>query len=174
MSIEPIARTRFPLAGAVVVRGAAFAFLWWAFVEGDAKGWWVGLIGVAVALAVSLALVPPMQAMVRPFAALRFGAYFVHQSFLGGVDVARRAFDPRSPIDPGVFECELRYPAGAIPVLVADTLSLLPGTVGAGFHDGKLVVHVLDRNLPLHERLDTLEARIDGMFSDRHGAPGGR
>ena len=61
----------------------------------------------------------------------------------GGIDVAKRAFSPRLPLNPGWVEIPSDLPDGARVALGAE-LSLMPGTLSAGSAEGKLLVHLLD------------------------------
>jgi multisubunit Na+/H+ antiporter MnhE subunit len=47
---------------------------------------------------------------------------------------------------------------------MADAISLLPGTLSADLAGGRLTIHVLDRNMPVHAELEALEARVAAML----------
>ncbi|MES9944702.1 MAG: Na+/H+ antiporter subunit E [Candidatus Thiodiazotropha sp.] len=47
-----------------------------------------------------------------------------------GLDVAWRAFHPRMPITPELIVYPLRLPPGLPRVILVNTVSLLPGTLG--------------------------------------------
>jgi multicomponent Na+:H+ antiporter subunit E len=146
----------------IVVRGLGFALLWIVLTEGNAYAWWFGVLVVAAATAASAALQPPVR--LRPLGLLRLLPFFLKQSLLGGVDVARRAFDPRMPLDPIFVACPLRLPPGPAQIALADTMSLLPGTVSVDLHGNDLRLHVLDRSLPAIATLRQLEDRLGDAF----------
>ncbi len=148
--------------GSIVVRLMLFGGLWWALTEGDPYNWWFGLIMVVVATLASSAMQPAVRW--RPLGLLRFIPFFIRQSVLGGVDVARRAFSPEMPNDPGFVEFQVRLPVGPSRVLLANTMSLLPGTVSVELRDTSLRLHALDRSMPIERTLRTGEAHIAAIF----------
>ena len=140
-----------------LLRAALFFGLWLA-IAGPA-----GLVpGVLAALAaswVSLQLLPPGGAFGSPEAALRLLGRVASQSLLAGIDIARRAFDPRLPVQPGMVSFPTRLPAGPVRDGFTALSSLAPGAVPAGLApDGALAVHALDTRLPVLADLATSEA----------------
>ena len=53
---------------------------------------------------------------------------------------------------------------------MANTVTLLPGTLSADLRGQILVVHVLDARGPAAERLALLERRVADLFGLDHGA----
>ena len=146
----------------IAARAAIGIFLWWSLTEGDLSKWWIGALVIAAATAASLALQPVIGW--RPVGLIRLLPFFLRQSILGGVDVARRALHPRLPLDPVFLECHLRLPAGPARVLLANTMSLLPGTVSVELREDRLRLHVLDQAMPAVATLRALEERIAALF----------
>jgi multicomponent Na+:H+ antiporter subunit E len=144
-------------------RTLLFTLLWWLITEG-AGGWTVGVPVIALAVGTSYWLQPQGQLRLRPIGVLRFAAYFLVQSLRGGLDVALRAFRPSLPLAPALVEYRLRLPAGAARVFLADTMSLLPGTLSTELRDDCLCLHVLDVRLPIEADLRQVEARIADLF----------
>jgi multicomponent Na+:H+ antiporter subunit E len=147
-----------------LVHAALFAALWWAL-TGGAKGSWV--IGVPVVLAATAAsrrLWPRDTGWWSPWAAVRFVAFFLRQSIRGGVDVARRAFDPALPLHPALLELRSRLPPGPAEVLLVDVMSLLPGTLSVDLNGRTIVLHALDQQAPVEAELRILEGYIAAMF----------
>lgn len=149
---------------ALIGRAALFAGLWWALAEGAARDWGVGLVSVVLAVATSAWLWPPTTTRLSPSGLLHFLVFFLWQSVRGGVLVARLALRPRLRLRPEVRRFRLRLPPGAGRVLLADTLSLLPGTVSAGFGEDDLQLHVLDRDLVVEADLRAAEAVVAGLL----------
>jgi multicomponent Na+:H+ antiporter subunit E len=85
---------------------------------------------------------------------------FLWQSLVAGVDVARRAFDPRLPLNPGLVVYRPQLPPGSARSLFTAYTSLLPGTVPCGDGDGGVVYHCLDISQPIVEQLAAEEARL--------------
>ncbi|MGB5609610.1 Na+/H+ antiporter subunit E, partial [Eudoraea sp.] len=107
--------------------GFLFALVWWVLAEGESASWWVGVPVVVVVATASAVLTFPTN-MVW-FELFRFVPYFLFHSLLGGADVAWRAFHPDMPVDPQEVEYTIRLPAGLPLVFMANTVSLLPGTL---------------------------------------------
>jgi multicomponent Na+:H+ antiporter subunit E len=137
-----------------------FAALWWVLSEGDSSSWLFGVLFALLASVASLRLTPERGWRIRPLGALRLFAYFAVQSVVGGVDVALRAIRPSMPIAPGFVTCAVRLPTESARVLLADTVSLLPGTLSSGFEGSTLVIHVLDCGLPVADDVRRVEERI--------------
>jgi multicomponent Na+:H+ antiporter subunit E len=93
-------------------------------------------------------------------------ARFLRQSLVAGVDIARRALDPRLPLRPGVVTYHSQLPLGARLNAFCTITSLLPGTLPAGRDaNGDLLVHCLDVGQPVAEQLaaeETLQAQAFG------------
>ncbi len=147
------------------LRAAGFSLLWWVLVEGDPRSIWLGGLVVAAAVVASLRAWPPRRAPPSPAAVAAFAAYFVWESLRSGVAVAALALRPRLHLEPELRRVPLRLPPGPGRVLLADTVSLLPGTLATGLEDDVLVVHVLDRRLVTDAELDAAQdmvARLTG------------
>lgn len=151
-------------ARALPGRLLAGAVLWWALSEGDGATAPYGLVAVPLAVAVSVALLPPRRPAVplhrRLPAVAGLAGWFLVRSVLGGVDVARRAVSRPVDLEPGLVEHRLSLPAGLARVLVADLTSLLPGTLSVELEGDLLVVHVLDEQQPVARQLVELERRV--------------
>lgn len=147
-------------------RAALAALTWYALTDG-ASGWdtWIiGLPAILFAAAVGTAMSPPFGWSWR--GALRFVAFFVRESWLGAVDVARRAFDPRMPIAPGLFEHQLRMSSDLARVAAVNTSSLLPGSLVVDIEGSALLIHALDLEQSGTARtVAATEERVAEMFS---------
>ena len=95
--------------------------------------------------------------------------HFVWQSVVAGVDVARRAFDPRLPLRPGFVKCPLRLPPGSARNTFCALTSLVPGTVPSDGDEDALAYHCLEPRQPVAEQLREEEARSRAR-SRRDGA----
>lgn len=147
--------------GLVALRRAAIYLLLWVVLIGSAPATLVfGAITAALAAWASLKLLPPGTLRIRPLGVLRILPHFLWQSVFAGVDVARRAFDPRLPIAPGFVVFRPQSPPGAARNAFTAYTSLLPGTVPCGLADGGVVYHCLDIGQPVAEQLAAEEARF--------------
>jgi multicomponent Na+:H+ antiporter subunit E len=156
-------------------RLAIFIVLWWVLSEGDSSSWLFGVPFALMASWASLKLTPERGWRLRPLGALRFAAFFAYHSVVGGIDVAVRAMRPSMPIAPGFVTCPVRLTTDSSRVLLADTVSLLPGTLSSGFEGDTLVLHVLDCELPVLEDVRRVEERIASALGlELAGTEGGR
>jgi multicomponent Na+:H+ antiporter subunit E len=103
--------------------------------------------GLAVALAVQL--LPgrgrPTRFAVRPVPTIKFLAYFLAKLVEASVVVAVEVATPRNRIRTGVVAVPLRGASDALVTLVADAVTLTPGTltIEVGRNPPTLYVHVL-------------------------------
>ena len=128
-----------------------------------------GVLAVGLATWASLALLPPSGTRLRPLGLLRFAVYFLRQSFLGGLDVARRAVAPRLPLAPGYLD----YPTGLRPgpgrAAFGALTSLVPGTLPVETdRPAGLIYHALDLRQPVAAGLARDEAMLRGAWGERH------
>lgn len=144
---------------AIVFRAACFGLAWWTLTGGTSKTWMLGMIVVGLTVALSIYLMPPGGGV-----ALRalpgFIAFFIQNSIRGGVQVAMMAVSPRPALSPAMLEMTLRLPDETSRVFLACTLNLLPGTLSAGLEGDRLVLHVLNREMPIEAEVRMAEERI--------------
>jgi multicomponent Na+:H+ antiporter subunit E len=155
-------------AGALVPRLLLFTLLWLVVSGGAPGSWTIGVPAIAAATAASIALRstrPGIRRRVPPPGAIaRFAAFFLWQSMRGGIDVARRAVDPRLPISPGFADLVTKVPAGLARVFVVDVVSLLPGTLSVSLEDDRLRLHVIDTGMDTERALRQVERHALALF----------
>lgn len=156
--------TRLTSVHAVLGRGTLFAVFWWALSDGRPGSWGVGGVSVALSTWASLYLLPPVETCISRIGLLRFLAFFVMESLRGGAQVAGFALRPRMGLKPAFHEVTLRLPQGMSRVLLANTLSLLPGTLSVELDGDRLCLHVLDDTAPTEAGVRIAEARIAHML----------
>ena len=152
------------LRGALL-RTPPVAMLGWAFVEGVVTSPVLAAASVLVVVCVSLAVIPPGRWRWRPLALARFVPFFIRESLHGGVDVAARALHPRLPVHPGAIDYALRLPPGSARVFFVTVLSLFPGTLSTRVDGDEMRNHLLDREVPVTERIEALERRVAELFA---------
>jgi multicomponent Na+:H+ antiporter subunit E len=160
-------------AGAAIRRGVALLLLWIAIAGADFADLPVGLAAAALASWASLRLMPPTRRRVHPVALARLLLRLPWQALVAGIDVARRAFDPRLPVRPGLVPYATQLGAGHARDAFLTLSSLLPGTLPAGEPasedaNGRVLVHVLDPELLPAEGL----AREEALFVQAFGPDG--
>lgn len=151
-------------AGSAVIRTALLLVVWWALTEGDPAAIGFGLGAAPLVALLSLRFFPPAPRVPRLVATVVFVGYFLLRSVAAGVDVARRLLSPRLPINPGYLIYTTSLPAGSPRWLLANTLSLLPGTLSVTLRGSDLELHCLDTAMPVCEDVARTERRIARMF----------
>jgi multicomponent Na+:H+ antiporter subunit E len=157
-----------------LARGTGLLAFWlllarpWGGSAGDA-GWTdlvVAVLATVAATWASLRLLAPTPGRIRFGALVKLAARFLWQSLVGGVDVARRAFHPRLPLDPGYLAYPVRLPGGPRRDAFGALTSLMPGTLPVGTDaDDALVYHCLDLRQPVSAGL----ARDEALMADVRG-----
>jgi multicomponent Na+:H+ antiporter subunit E len=145
---------------AAIARGAGFLGLWIVLIGLDPLDLAVGVFTAAVATWAGLRLLPPGSHGLRLAALPRLALRFLWQSVVAGVDVARRAFAPRLPLDPGFVLYRTKYPRGPARNAFASLTSLLPGTVPCRDDDQGLQYHCLDVGQPVADQLAAEEEAV--------------
>lgn len=155
-------RTVRVLGPCVLKRSLPLAFVWWILVEGNRASWYIGAPAVLLSATASAALLSPVS--FRWYELVRFVPYFLIRSLLGGVDVAWRALHPGMPIDPHLVKYPIKLPPGLPRAFLANSVSLLPGTLTARIGSKSLDVHVLSRRKGIMSELERLEQRVGALF----------
>jgi multicomponent Na+:H+ antiporter subunit E len=135
---------------AALIRALGFFVLWLVlagFSPGDLPA---AVVAVAGATWTSLRLLPPGGSRLSPLGIARLALRFPRQSLTAGIDVARRAFDPRLPLRSGFVTVSPRLPPGTQRDAFCAFASLLPGTLPVDANDdGTLLIHCLDIGQPV-------------------------
>jgi len=148
----------------VFLRGLPFAVVWWILAEGRLDGWLLGGIAVAGASWASIKLMPPGKQPIRLAGLIGFLRFFLWNSLLGGMQVAAMALRGRTALRPGIVELTVTLTPVGARILLVNTLSLMPGTLGVDLDGTSLRFHVLDERQPIVADARALEAAIAGMF----------
>jgi len=121
------------------------------------------IIGVTITTVISIYVVPPGYWLISPLGVIRFLPYFLITAIRGGWDVARRVFFRTVPVAPDFITIEHDRDERKT-LLLAWIISLLPGTASCVIREETIVVHVLDKNLPVSEEIQKLQTRINRIF----------
>lgn len=118
----------------------------------------------------------PGRVIVRPAPALRFASYFMYQLAVSTLIVARTVVSPRARLRMGIVAVPLRSCSDAVVTLVADAISLTPGTLTLEVRREPLTlyVHALDvRDISvLQDQVRTLERLAIEAFGDEDAIAG--
>jgi multicomponent Na+:H+ antiporter subunit E len=141
-------------------RGLALLGIWLGLSGGEAVTAAFGLVPIVAATAVSLSVLPPSHSAIKwqrfPGFLLGFGL----TSLLAGLDVARRALARTPDLTPDLVVLRLSLPTTRQRVLLANLVTLLPGTLATDLDGFELKVHALDGRQDIAARVKALEARI--------------
>jgi len=149
---------------ATIGRAVWFLIFWLALAGADPADLVAAAASVFLATSMSMILLPPGGSRRSPVAITRLALRFLSQSVIGGVDVARRALDPRLPLRPGFVTYPVRFPPGMERNTFTSLTSLLPGTVPAGEDKAGLVYHCLDVDQPVVAQLTAEEEALLGTL----------
>jgi multicomponent Na+:H+ antiporter subunit E len=155
---------------AAITRGAGFFGFWLLLIGTDPPDLAAGLFAAAAATWASLRLLPSRGRRLRYAALVRLAWRFMQQSIIGGLDVARRALDPRLPLRPGFVAYPVRLPPGPARHTFSALTSALPGTLPAGVDDqGVPLYHCLDIDQPVAAQLAIDEELLTRALGGTHG-----
>jgi len=152
------------LLRAFTVRAVLLTVIWWVLAGTIADAWLVGGSTVLLGSAVSLMLQPPANLRLSIAGTARFIVFFVIRSIKGGLQVASMAFSRRPGLQPALLEIPLRLSDESERIILAGTLSLLPGTLSVDLQGNLLRLHVLDSRMPIENDLRRAEAMVARMF----------
>lgn len=148
----------------LVLRWLLLSLVWWSLTDGDASGLVFGAaVGLLVAW-ISLVLFPPSLHVIRLRALPGFVLFFLSRSLLAAIDVSRRLLSPSLPVTPGYLRAELSLPEGVPRWLLANTLSLLPGTLSVTLQGDEIELHCLDLTQPVRQDFEYTEMRVAALF----------
>jgi multicomponent Na+:H+ antiporter subunit E len=137
---------------------------WWVLTKGAADAWPVGIPAVLAAICIDFNLFRPENTPWSLGGLITFVLFFLKSSIYSGMDVVRRTYDPRLPLNPAMIEYPLSLTSSAARTLFICTVSLLPGTLSTAIEGHKLVIHVLDVGRPVEHELNIIEARVAAVF----------
>jgi multicomponent Na+:H+ antiporter subunit E len=148
----------------LISRLAILAFLWWVLAKGALDSWQVGIPAILAAIYIDYRLFRHQTNRWSLGGVIVFALFFLKLSVTSGVDVVRRIYHPRLPLNPAMVEYPLKLTFPAARNLFVCTVSLLPGTLSAELGTQSLVVHVLDIDRPFNQELKLIENRVAAVF----------
>jgi multicomponent Na+:H+ antiporter subunit E len=164
--IRPRSPRRRRLRSALIA-GSVLAGLWSLLTGFDPASWMMGIPAILIGAGLVWLLPPARPWRIAPGAALSFALFFVWQSVRGALDVAARALDPRLPLAPGFRTIRLTLRPGPGRVLIANTISLLPGTLSVELSGTTLTLHTLDTGADTETEIASIEKRVAAVFGER-------
>jgi len=153
MSLRPTLMTR-----TLCTRFVFFMGVWLMIASWKKEDLPVGLIAAALALWISLSLLPPTALRPRLAPLAKLNLRFLSGSIIAGMDVARRALLPRLDLRPGFVAVPVTLPPGAARNAFLLYQSLQPGTSPTNAEGEVLQVHCLDTLQPIAAAIAADEA----------------
>jgi multicomponent Na+:H+ antiporter subunit E len=164
---EPAGVTAMRWWSSAASRTAWFSCLWLVLAGADAADIPAAATAVFAATWTSMRLLEPDVSRRSLRALVQLVLLFFYHSIVAGADVARRALDPRLPLNPGFVAYPTRLPRGMRRNVFATLTSLLPGTVPTGEVEGQLLYHCLDIEQPILAELAAEEAAlVRALYND--------
>jgi multicomponent Na+:H+ antiporter subunit E len=147
------------------------AAVWGLLTRGAPQAWMLGALAIVAAfLAARVLHAAPAQPL-RWRQLPRFAIFFMVESMKGGIDIATRALRPHMDLQPGFLDVPLRLEGDAARVLVALTVSLMPGSLAVQLHPAGLTVHVLDQRGPVADEVRRVEQEVARLFDASQPPP---
>lgn len=145
----------------IVFRFGAYLALWIILIGLSVTNFAVGLLTAALAAWISVLLLPVGDRQVSATALARIAVRLPWQSLVAGADVARRALDPRMPLQPGIITYATGLESGPGRNAFRALLSLQPGTLPVSARaSGDVLIHCLDTSQPVAAQLSIEEERF--------------
>jgi multicomponent Na+:H+ antiporter subunit E len=148
----------------LISRIAILSFTWWVLAKGAYDSWQVGIPAILAAIYADYRLFQPQTNRWSLGGFIAWALFFLKLSVTSGIDVVRRTYHPRLPLNPAMVEYPLRLASSAARNLFVCTVSLLPGTLSVELGEYRLVVHVLDVDRPFRQELKLIEDRVAAVF----------
>ncbi len=149
---------------AIAWRLILFTLVWLVLCGGGLVHWLFGLPTIILATWLSLQLAETRSSSIRLSILLRFIPFFIVKSIASGFDVMVRVLHPNLPINPGIIDYPLALDHQRARIFLANSITLLPGTITADLNDQRLLVHTLDTSNAVQDSICHLEARVAELY----------
>jgi multicomponent Na+:H+ antiporter subunit E len=98
--------------------------------------------------------------------ALRYPFWLLKEIAVANVQIARLILDPRLPVDPVVVRFDSRLEGLLAHALLANSITLTPGTFTIDIRDGIFTVHALDAAGASATALGAMRGRVAAVFGE--------
>lgn len=145
----------------LLTRAAILSLLWVVLSGARPDSLLFGVLSVAAATVLSVRIAAEGTHLAARLPGLaRLAALFLRDSLEGAVDIAFRALHPRMPLSPAIIEHPLRLPGEPLRVVLADIVSLLPGSLVLDIGARTLRVHLCDDAPVFRDHVGVEERRV--------------
>jgi len=80
----------------------------------------------------------------RIFLIIKYFIVFMGALFKANIDVAKRVLSPSLPINPGIVEFETKLTSEFAKMILANSITLTPGTISVDMVDNRYYIHWID------------------------------
>lgn len=80
----------------------------------------------------------------RPIIYVQYLIIFIKNLVLSNLDIAKRVIDPKLPINPGIVEIKTELKKDYKKLILANSITLTPGTITIDVKDDTLFIHWID------------------------------
>ena len=111
------------------------------------------------------------------FALLQFWRFLAYLPWLlsriimANIQVAYLVLHPRMPVDPVLLRFRTRFRSSVAQVILANSITLTPGTVTVNLEDGVYVIHVLVPSAAQELVAAKMQNKVGGIFLERKELP---
>lgn len=153
-----------------------FTVLW--LLLSNSLSWQVILVGVGVSVVLTivyagaryamLGKMTPSAAVIRAF--VQYIPVFLRELIKSNLDVAFRVINPSLPIKPGIVEVKtkLKSPIGRL--VLANSITLTPGTLTVETKDDSLFIHWIDVSSPdIEAATQEIVSKFEGYLEIIYG-----
>lgn len=166
---------RRPLLAVLLVKGGTL-LLFWAILSGkfDAFHLSVGVLSVLFVLWMDFRLAPLGDADVARVHPVRFVIYYLwllKEMVLSAVFVARAIISPARYVDPRLVCFRSEQPGVVSAVVLANSITLTPGTLTVDLEDNVYLVHALNSRTANDLLSGSMQARVAALFGGNPPPP---
>jgi multicomponent Na+:H+ antiporter subunit E len=125
------------------------------------------IVSVIAAVATNGALTGNLLPLFKPrkcIAVIGYVFYFLGQMIKANIDVLFRVFRPVIPLNPGIVEAELKLKSERAKAIVANSITLTPGTITIDITGNSIFIHWIF--LPVGDVHAETQMMVDG-FAER-------
>ena len=97
---------------------------------------------------------------------LAYAPWHIYQIFKANVYVAYLTLSPKPSIDPGIVKFKTKLETDISWVILANSITLTPGTITMDIRDGEFYVHALDKRMAQDLNTGEMEDRVAHIFME--------
>ncbi len=147
------------LSEAFLRRACLCAVAWLTLTLGNLESLWLGVPVIVLSAYFSVKISPLLN--IHWPALFKWFNYFLINSVKGAIDVSCRVLARNMPISPEIVEYSFESTSTFKTVMMVNTISLLPGTLGAKIVGDKIFIHVLNYHKDIKKDIQEIENLVD-------------